>query len=287
MILAAAVALALGVQSEPVQFKHGAWTGRCFREGYLAGRDHELCQAEIFVESGAQLERSAEGLTVIPFVGGECTGVDVRSSRLPAAAFTGHNRASRVAAFIRSKIEAALRTCRLKSVIPAIRTDDIAAFLNASDELRPGNFLLNAAARAPLAAKCGAQLELAWREEIKAHPIPVGSTVDLMMYTFSKNGPARAEKRFAKMPDIVEHYVAFGSGPGGDVMFAEKPAEAWRNAPSDWFVKVCDVAIDGWSGFVELALKQGEKPIFVVRAPTGAASEGFVITQQPLVQDPR
>jgi hypothetical protein len=292
MILVAALSLALAAQADPVQFKHGGWAGRCYRQGYLDGRDHELCEAMIFVETGAKIERSADGLTVEPYPGEGCTGEDAGPGHLPSAALDGRDRATKVATYVRAQILAELKACRLTRPIPAIRQTDIAAFLRASDGLKAGSFLLlDAAARAPAAEKCGKQFEQAWREGVKAHPIPAGARVDMMMYTFSKTGQEHADKRIAALPAMLENYFAMYMGPGGMVLEARKPAEAWRDPPSEWFVTLCDVGIEAWSSFIELAVypeKDGTPPIFGVRLPTGIpAGTGFLITQQPLIAEPQ
>jgi hypothetical protein len=287
VILALAIAGTLAAQSDPVTFRRGAWSGQCFRQGYLAGRDHELCQAEIFVETGARVERSAEGLSVKPYEGDGCQGDGPEPGFLPSAAFARRDRASVVARFVRSQIEAALKTCNLQRPIPHIRESDMVAFLRKSDGLRPGSFLLDSTRRPPMAQKCAAQFERDWREGLRTHPVPTGSQVNLMMYTFSKGGPERAEKRFAALPALLDDYVAIATGPGGVMIGGRKSADAWRNPPTDWFVTLCDVGIDAWSGFIELAVypgKEGQTPIFGVRVPTGVAlGEGFLITQRPLV----
>jgi hypothetical protein len=158
--------------------------------------------------------------------------------------------------------------------------------------LKPDSFvLLDPSARAPAAEKCGKQLEQGWRAGLKSYALPAGGRVNLMMYTFSKKGPQRAEKRFAAHPEIMENFFAMGMGPGGMTIEARKSADAWRDPPTDWFMTLCDIGIEAWSSFVELAAypeKDGQPPIFGVRASTGvAAGRGFVITQQPLIPGSR
>jgi len=287
-LLAASFALT-GIQAGPAYFHHGKWSGQCFRQGNLAGRDHELCQADIFVETGARLERTADGLTVQVWPGeGDC---EAEPKSLPSAALATRNRAAVVSAFVRSQIAGTLEACHLNRPLPAIRESDIGAFLKASDGLRSGSFLLDPAQRAPLASKCAEQFERSWREGLKAHPVPAGARVDMMMYTFSKTGQERADRRIAALPSMLENYFAMYMGPGGMVLEAQKPAEAWRDPPSKWFVTLCDVGIEAWSSFIELAVypeKEGSPPIFGVRIPTGIpAGDGFLITQQPLIREPR
>ena len=289
MILAAALALALGTQTDPMQFQRGNWSGQCYRERYLAGMDHELCRARIFVDTGAALERSAEGLSV-EALPGNCDGGE--PAYIPSAMLNGTDRAAFVADFITYQITAVVKACHAKRPIPTIREADIAAFLRASDGLKPGSFVpLDPAVRAPAAAKCGKQLEEGWRAGIKSSPFPSGGRVSLMMYTFSKKGPERAEIRFAARSEMMEDYFAMYTGPGGAMMIARKPAEVWRDPPAEWFTALCDIGIEGWSSFVELGLYpkgEGTPSLCVVRAATGVAeSGGFVITQQPLIGAPQ
>lgn len=120
------------------------------------------------------------------------------------------------------------------------------------------------------------------------------------MYTLSEGGSGRAEGRFDAVPEMMADLIAFGTGPGGMVIFARKPAQAWRDAPDAWFATLCDIAIEAWSGFVELAafpeddgrdgdtIVYGGTPTFAVRASTGVAGiEGYAISAAPIVPQPR
>ena len=283
MIAALALSLALAAQETPGVIRHGPWEGHCFRAGFLSGMDHELCKASMWAEPsgpGVEIERSREGIRVQPLPA-EC-GVRTKSSLLPAAALTGRDRAAVAVKFIRARIRAALMACKKTLPLPALLESDMAAVLRDSDGLKAGSFLLRtASARAPAAAQCGRALAQGWRNAVKLHPAPEDGSVGLLMYTMSKQGPARAEKRFGSMRAFMEDDFAFGTGPGGAAIFAHKTAADWREPPDRWFTAICDVAIDAWSGFAELSLypsKTQDRPIFTVRAATGVARmDGFAI----------
>ncbi|MEA3016981.1 MAG: hypothetical protein QOI38_1703 [Sphingomonadales bacterium] len=283
MIISVALSLALAVQQEPALVLQGPWQMHCYRRGSLAGMDHELCKATMWVEQsgpGAEIERSAEGLKVTPWPG-ECP-VDLDPAILPASAFAGRDRAGVVAAFIRTQIERALVACRSRLRAPDISERDVATLLRASDGLAPGSFVqLDPAMRAPGAAICGRQLAAAWNEAVRLHPPSDTARVGLMMYTMSEGGSRRAARRFEQLPELMGEFFSMGVGPGGSMINAEKPAASWRNAPDQWFVTLCDVAMEAWSSFVELSLYEGGRgdgPVFTVRAQTGVASpDGYVI----------
>jgi hypothetical protein len=138
-------------------------------------------------------------------------------------------------------------------------------------------------------SQCGQQLERAWRAASNGKTYPRAAYVQLMMYTFAKTKAARAEKRIERHPEMIGNPLALGTGPGGVMLVAQKTAQVWRDPPSQWFVTTCDIAIEARSSFVELAVISPQdirSPIFVVRASTGVPSSGgFLITQQPLIQE--
>lgn len=283
MILSLALSLALAAQQKPGVFQHGTWRGRCYRAGSLGGMDHELCKAWMWVEPtgpGAEITRSAEGLKVKPWPG-ECHA-DFTPGLLTTPALAGRDRGVRLARFVETQMRAAVEACGKKLHVPRVRGRDMAALLRDTDRLAPGSFVpRDPAARAPAAAKCGQELARAWKESVRLHPLPEAGSVGLMMYTMSEQGPERAEKRFESLRALMEDAYSFGTGPGGAVIFARKPAGSWRDASDQWFVTICDVAIEAWSSFVELSLYAGpqqQTPIFSVRAQTGVAGmDGFAI----------
>jgi hypothetical protein len=297
MILAAALSLALATgQEEPGDFHHGAWLGHCFRAGYLKGQDHEFCtmqndgDKDPIKSVGVSIRRSAEEFEVGVWLV-DCADWDKEDATphsLAASAVVGPDRAATLAAFVRRVVTSVVAICKSQKKVPPIREKDIAALLRQTDGLQPGSIVpLDPAVRAPAAAKCGQQLEQAWRNGVKTNPSPQDGKVGLMMYTFSKLGPERADKRFAAAPEMMENSFAFGTGPGGAMISADKPAAPWRDPPSSWFVTTCDIAIEAWSSFVELAYypsKDASEPLWGVRASTGVASaEGYMISQGRIV----
>jgi hypothetical protein len=286
MIFSLALSVAAASQSPEAGFHAGPWRGRCYREGSLQGMDHELCTAAFFDEkvlAGAQIVRTAEGIEVTSWPG-ECA-TSFEPALLPALALAGAERSKVVAAFVQRQIDNELKACKPKSAALKVRAADMAAFLDGSDNLRAGSFVpLDAAVRAPAAGQCGRRLEADWRAAIAKHPAQAGGKVKLMMYTFSKPGPDRAEARFKAQPALMENFFSMGMGPGGSVISAQKDAASWQDAPADWFVTLCDVGIEAWSGFVELGLYDREddpSPAFTVRADTGVAGrEGYAIWSQ-------
>jgi hypothetical protein len=269
------------------EFKHGRWEGRCYREGFLRGRDRELCKALTSpsrFRAGIEVERSAKRLTVSVLNGGNrCVREGGRGS-LGASALAGRHRVAKLATLIERQVEKALDRCGATMTPPEIREADIAALLTETDGLKRGSFVpLDPKVRAPAAARCGRDLEQAWREALDAHPVPDRSSVHLLMYTFSRGGPKRADKRFEARPELMEGVVSFGMGPGGSMIVGSKSFQSWRDASSERFVVMCDLAIEAWSAFVELAVfppADASSPIFAVRADTGvAASDGFMIGQ--------
>ena len=285
MILSLAMSLALTAQPGADNFRHGAFRGHCFREKSLQGQDHELCRANLEFAppfAGASIEVSAGEIEVDTW-GGECKPNTEMppNGRLPRSAFSGRDRAAVVAAFIRHEMDVSLAACGSGLKVPAIREADVEAVLRESDDLRPGSFVpLDAAARLPAATKCGRELELQWRAAMQAHPATDGGRIGLMMYSFSKGGPDRATKRFDALPEMFEDNFSMGMGPGGVMIDARHTAAPWRDPPSAWFVTVCDIGIEAWSSFVELAYFEAgaSSPLFGARAETGVAStEGYAI----------
>ena len=283
---ALALALALGAPEAAADYRYGAWRGHCYLEGRLDGRDHEVCSAAIDMDDrhgGVGIERSAEEIVVQVWTG-EChTDVEVREGHLPAPAYSGAHRTRIVAAYLRQQIAAGLAACRAPLKVPEIREPELSEMLRQTDGLKPGSFLIrDPAKRRPMAEKCGRALEEGWRAGLAAHPPPEGGKAELMMYTMSKEGLRLADARFEAVPQVMEDFVALGTGPGGFMMSARKPIAAWRDPPSDWFVTICDAAIEAWSAFVELGLFDNDlgPPLFDVRVATGvAAMSDFAIWQ--------
>jgi hypothetical protein len=286
MMAALTFAVALAAPEAAADYHYGAWRGHCYREGRLDGRDHELCTAVIDMDDrhgGVRIERSAEDILVRVSTG-EChTDAEVPEGHLPAPAYAGRDRTRIVAAFLRQQIAGGLAACRAPLRVPEIRGRELSEMLRQTDGLKPGSFLIrDPAKRRPMAEQCGRVLEEGWRAGLAAHPPPEGSKLVLMMYTMSKQGLRLADARFESLPQMMEDYVAIGTGPGGFMMTARKPVAAWRNPPSEWFVTVCDVAIEAWSAFVDIGLFDNDlgPPIFDVRARTGvAAMSDFAIWQ--------
>ncbi|MBO9715159.1 hypothetical protein [Sphingomonas sp.] len=136
MIVAAALALALGVPQQADAFTYGIWQGRCFRDGYLAGMDHELCRASAAGPVAIRIERDAEALAIWVEPSG-CrktpAGGVVRANLLALS-----DRAAVVAAKIRGQVRIALKECRSKLRAPRIDQPAVAALLLQSDGLAPG-----------------------------------------------------------------------------------------------------------------------------------------------------
>lgn len=145
-VLAAAPLLALaGVQQDqkvdlrvPGTFQHGQWQGRCFRDGYLSGMDHELCRGWTNGPVAMHFERTAEAMRVSFKVKG-CPRYSGRETALPDWAIKGTARAGGIAAMLDRMARATLNACHSKLRAPVAVVPDLEAMLIETEGLEAGS----------------------------------------------------------------------------------------------------------------------------------------------------
>jgi hypothetical protein len=144
MLLGLLLALA-GVQQDesvdlrvPGTFRHGAWQGRCFRDGFLSGMDHELCRGWTGGPVAIHFERTAEAMRVSVEVKG-CAAYSGREVTLPASTLASPRRSDQIAAALGRMVRITLGTCRSKLVAPVLDAHTLAAVLTETDGLEAGS----------------------------------------------------------------------------------------------------------------------------------------------------
>lgn len=145
-VLAAAPLLALaGVPQDqkvdlrmPGTFQHGQWQGRCFRDGYLSGMDHELCRGWTNGPVSMWFERTAEDmrfwLTVKGFTRQTGSQVEMQASSLEDS-----HRAENIAAVLRRVLPMSLSACHSKHAAPVVDVAALAEVLTETDGLEAGS----------------------------------------------------------------------------------------------------------------------------------------------------
>ena len=132
-LLLAAAGVAQTVSAEPVVFSHEPWQGRCFRDGYLAGMDHELCRATMEGPVAITFERTASGIEfAVTTVG--CPPLTLAVTP-PPATLAPKQRAGSVAGMLQFVIRDMLKTCRSKLKAPKIDAAEFGAVLVETDGL--------------------------------------------------------------------------------------------------------------------------------------------------------
>lgn len=144
MLLALLLGLAGPQQDETVDlrvpgtFQHGQWQGRCFRDGFLSGMDHELCRGWTSGPVAIHFERTAEAMRVSVTVKA-CPRYSGREVALLARVMTGKRRADDMAAMLGRMVHVMISACRSKYPAPAMDMGALAAVLTETDGLEAGS----------------------------------------------------------------------------------------------------------------------------------------------------
>lgn len=144
MLLALLLGLAGPQQDETVDlrvpgtFQHGAWQGRCFRDGFLSGMDHEMCRGWTSGPVAIHFERTALGMRIWLTVR-RCPAYSGRDVTLPAARLDGAHRAEDIVGALGRMMRVTLSTCRSKYPAPVVDQALLAAVLTETDGLEAGS----------------------------------------------------------------------------------------------------------------------------------------------------
>jgi hypothetical protein len=120
----------------PGTFQHGQWQGRCFRDGFLSGMDHELCRGWTAGPVVIRFERTAEDLSFRAEATG-CAPLDLHMGKAPAG-LAPANYAASLSVVLGLTIKDALKTCGSKLKAPKIDKAALAAVLTETDGLEAG-----------------------------------------------------------------------------------------------------------------------------------------------------
>jgi hypothetical protein len=119
----------------PGFYSVGPWEGRCVRDGWLNGSDHESCGAELLGPSiDVYLARNANALTIT--LSSTACSKSVFKAVMSKKQLALPNRAVRLEATIQGLIKKEAKKCGGKSSLPApITTADLTDILNETDGL--------------------------------------------------------------------------------------------------------------------------------------------------------
>lgn len=125
-----------GVESEPIgAFHHGPWEGACFRDGFLAGRDDEVCRATWSGRVYVMFNRDADGLTLYI----SATSSTGRQCAKPLSFSPGvlaqRGRTTRVALALDAGLRAVAKQCAVRTRSPTTSVSDLQAMLRETDGL--------------------------------------------------------------------------------------------------------------------------------------------------------
>jgi hypothetical protein len=121
----------------PGTFQHGAWQGRCFRDGFLSGMDHELCRGWTSGPVAIHFERTAEAMHITVEVSG-CSASN-QVTMLPESTLASADRNRTVAAVLRMVVRDAVKACRSGLKAPGVDLRTLAAVLTETDGLEAGS----------------------------------------------------------------------------------------------------------------------------------------------------
>jgi hypothetical protein len=141
--LTAAVLLSTSASAEVIRpddgppgfYSVGPWEGRCIRDGWLEGSDHESCGAEMLGASiDLYLARTVKGLTVT-VNNGDCKN-GVFKAQMTNKLLALPNRAKRLEGVLNSLLKKQTKKCGTEGDTAApITTDDLTDILNETDGL--------------------------------------------------------------------------------------------------------------------------------------------------------
>jgi hypothetical protein len=124
--------------SVPGTFQHGAWQGRCFRDGFLSGMDHELCRGWTQGPVAIHFERTAEAVRFSVTVKG-CPRYSGREVTVKSDDLTRPRRAGENAEMLGRIVPIVLSACRSKYAAPVVDVAALAAVLTETDGLEAGS----------------------------------------------------------------------------------------------------------------------------------------------------
>lgn len=136
MFLIALAAEGAAIQSGSIgSFRHGQWQGACFRDGFLAGQDDEVCRAHWTGDIDVSFDRDAAGLTLFVSVanpaGRQCSKLLSFSPRNLAR----RGRAVRFIAALNAGARTVAKQCAVNARLPTISAQDLRATLRETDGL--------------------------------------------------------------------------------------------------------------------------------------------------------
>jgi hypothetical protein len=117
----------------PGYYSVGNWNGRCIRDGWLGGAEHESCGAQLKSFISVDIRRTVKGLTVSLLNGG-CPKGTV-SSKMSVKALAKANRAEVLEAAIQKLIKRNQRKCGMEGEMYAVERADLAEILTETDGL--------------------------------------------------------------------------------------------------------------------------------------------------------
>lgn len=117
----------------PGYYSVGEWSGRCVRDGWLNGADHESCGAQLKSWVTVDLRRTAKGLTTTVHNQG-CRKGTV-SAKMNTKALTAANRAEVLEKQIQKLIKRQQKICGVEGEMYPVEQADLTDILNETDGL--------------------------------------------------------------------------------------------------------------------------------------------------------
>ena len=116
-------------------YRHGQWSGECFRDGTLRGMGDEICRARWAGNVDVRFDRDADRLSLLVSPRARAPSRCARGADIAALQLTGPARTERVARAIAAAIRALPAACRVPHRVTPIDRRDLAATLRETDGL--------------------------------------------------------------------------------------------------------------------------------------------------------
>jgi hypothetical protein len=131
-----AIALLLAQTApEPGAFTHGPWQGRCYRDGYMAGMDHELCRATLTGPVTVTFERDATSMVFRATAEG-CDPLTLNMDP-PPATLAPEKFAKTMAVMLQLSLKSSMGSCKAKA--PKIDVAPLSAIIAETSGLATRN----------------------------------------------------------------------------------------------------------------------------------------------------
>jgi hypothetical protein len=117
----------------PGNYSVGNWTGRCARDGWLNGADHEICGAHLKAFVSVDLRRNAKGLTV--FLLNQGCPKETMYGRMSVKALATAGRAATLEALMQKLIKRQQKKCGMEGEMYPVEQADLADILTETDGL--------------------------------------------------------------------------------------------------------------------------------------------------------